>query len=111
MVRADRNPADQPSVTQVEVYGPASRLALVRASSGSWVSESPRERKAPFYLIVVYGKFVCHSCSVPPGATPPRGTIETTIWSPTIGGTDFGLSDHLPAAVSRLHRVAVIHVA
>jgi hypothetical protein len=111
MVRASRNPADQTSVTRVEVYGPASRLALVRASSGSWVSESPGERKAPFYLIVLYGKFVCASCSVPPGAEAPRGTIETNVWSPTIGGTDFGIGDRLPTWVSRLPRLAVIRVA
>jgi hypothetical protein len=111
LVRAGRSQADQASVTRVEVYGPASRLALVRASSGSWVSESPDERNARFYLIVLYGKFVCGSCSVPRGAGAPRGTVETHVWSPAVGGTDFGLGDRLPAPVSRLPRLAVIRVA
>jgi hypothetical protein len=109
MTRPHRG-ADRSFVRKVEVYGPGSRAALVRASSGEWVSETARERKSRFYLVVLYGRFLCGSCSRPAGAKPPFGTIETSIWSPTVGGTDFGLSKRLPAAVSRLKRLAVISV-
>jgi hypothetical protein len=90
---------------QVVVYGPGSRRALVKASSGDLVVESAVERKARFYLIVLHGHFVGDA---PFGAKPPRGTIETLVWSPTRGGTDVGISNGLPAAVSRLHKLAVI---
>jgi hypothetical protein len=99
---------DSSSTQMVEVYGPDSRAALVRASSGEVVAETARERQARFYLIVLRGHFVCESCSRPPGAKPPRGTIETQVWSPTLGGTDFGLSDRLGAGMPRLHRFAVL---
>ncbi len=96
------------SVRTIEVYGPASRATLVEASSGEVVAESSRERKARFYLIVLRGHFVCESCSRPPGGRSPRGTIETQVWSPTEGETDFGISDKLSAGMSRLSRLAVI---
>jgi hypothetical protein len=85
------------SVKSAEVYGPGSRLALVQASSTDWEHTTAAERKG-FYLIVVRGRFVCHVCSVPARAKPPRGTIATDIWSLKEGGTDFGLSGSLPAA-------------
>jgi hypothetical protein len=95
-------------VTEIDVYGPGSRAALVKASSGDVVLESPRERPLRFYLVVVRGQFVCAGCSGPPGHRPPRGTIETHVWSPVEGGTDFGISDKLPAAVSSLPQLAAI---
>src|SRR5262249_43488133 len=84
-----------------QVYGPGSREALVEASSGDRVTEAGR-RRTGFYLIVVRGRFVCASCPRPSGGKPPRGTIATVVWSPARGGTDFGLSDRLPGAMSRL---------
>ena len=95
------------SVKTAEVYGPRSRIALVRASSRAWERTTARERTG-FYLIVVRGHFVCHSCSVPAGGKAPRGTIAADIWSRTEGGTDFGLSRRLPAAMSRLGSPTVI---
>lgn len=95
-------------VNEIEVYGPGSRAALVKASSGDVVVESARERKERFYLIVLHGHFVCNSCSGPARGKPPHGTIETRVWSPVAGGTDFGISNNLPAAMSRLHRLAAI---
>lgn len=95
-------------VNEIEVYGPGSRAALVKASSGDVMVESARERTERFYLIVLHGQFVCQSCSGPAGAEPPRGTIETRVWSPAAGGTDFGISNSLPATMSRLHRLATI---
>ena len=89
------------SVKTAQVYGPDSRYALVKASSGDLVQKSPREREG-FYLIVLRGHFVCHSCTGPAGAKAPRGTVATDVWSPRAGGTDFGLGDHLPAALSHL---------
>ena len=97
------------SVKSAEVYGPRSRLTLVKASSTDWERTTAAERKG-FYLIVVRGHFVCNACSIPPGAKPPSGTIGTDIWSLREGGTDFGLDDGLPAAVSRLGTPTVIRL-
>lgn len=98
-------------VNEIEVYGPGTREALVRASSGDFVAMSPRESQLPFYLIVVHGHFVCNGCSGPAGHKPPRGAIETHVWSRAEGSTDFGISNSLPAAVSRLHRLATITIS
>src|SRR5579875_916581 len=87
--------------------GAASRYLLVKASSGDLVQKTARERMG-FYLIVLRGHFVCHSCTGPAGAKPLRGTIATDVWSPTTGGTDFSLSDRLPAAISRLRGPTVV---
>jgi hypothetical protein len=93
---------------QVVVYGPGSRYLLVKASSGDLVQKTASERKG-FYLVVVHGHFVAFSH--PAGTKAPRGTIETQVWSATNGVTDTGISDRLPAAVFRLHRVAVVSLA
>jgi hypothetical protein len=85
---------------RVEVYGPASRRALVEASSGDLVQKIAAERKG-FYLIVLHGHFVAGSH--PQGAKPPHGTVETQVWSGTEGVTDTGISNSLPAAVYRLN--------
>jgi hypothetical protein len=100
-------PPDGP-VREIDVYGPGSRAALVKASSGDVVLESPGELKQRFYLIVLHGNFVCSDCTGPAGAKPPQGTIETHVWSRAEGSTDFGISHSLPAAVSQLHRLATI---
>jgi hypothetical protein len=89
------------SVKTAQVYGPDSRYALVQTSSADLVQKTVRERKG-FYLIVLHGHFVCDSCSVPAGAKPPRGTIATDVWSPSAGGTDFGLSHRPPAGLSHV---------
>lgn len=103
-------PSDGP-VHEIDVYGPGSRSALVKASSGDIVVMSPREARLRFYLIVDRGRFVCGGCSGPAGHKPPRGTIETHVWSQAEGGTDFGIGSRLPAAVSRLQRLAVIKLS
>src|SRR5436309_817273 len=80
-----------PSVKTAQVYGPNSRYALVKASSGDLVQRTARERKN-FYLIVLHGHFVCGGCTGPvAGAKPARGKIATEIWSLKTGQTDFGL--------------------
>lgn len=94
--------------SEIDVYGPGTRAALVKASSGNVVYPTGREATEPFYLIVLHGQFVCQDCSGPAGHKAPQGTIETRVWSPTAGGTDFGIGDSLPSAVSSLHRLAVI---
>jgi hypothetical protein len=97
------------SVKTAQVYGPAPRVALVEASSGERVSETAHEPKARFYLIVLRGHFVCKWCTRPPGAQSPHGTIATQIWSPQAAGYgDFGLTDSLPASMSRLGKPTVI---
>jgi hypothetical protein len=102
----DRSLGD-PSVKTAQVYGPGSRYALVKASSGDLVEKLARERKG-FYLIVLYGRFICDGCSGPAGAKAPTGTVATDVWSPTAGGTDFGLSHSLPAATSHLRGPTVV---
>jgi hypothetical protein len=98
-------------LNEIDVYGPGSRAALVKASSGDVVAESNKEQKERFYLIVLHGHFVCDSCSGPAGATPPHGTIETRVWSAAEGGTDVGISSSLPAAMSQLHRLATLTIS
>jgi hypothetical protein len=98
------------SVKTAQVYGPASHVALVEASTGQRVSESAHEPKGRFYLIVLHGHFVCHGCTHLT-AESPRGTIATQVWSPTVPGYgDFGLMHSLPASMSRLGRPAVIRL-
>jgi hypothetical protein len=94
------------SVKTAQVYGPGSRFALVKASSGDLVQKLARERKG-FYLIVLHGHFVCDSCSGPAQAKPPRGTIAAVVWSPRAGGTDFGLGNQ-PVATSHLRGPTVV---
>ena len=72
---------------------------------------SPREAKERFYLVVLHGRFVCNGCSGPAGHKPPHGTIETHVWSAAEGSTDFGIGSSLPAAVSRLQRLATIRLS
>jgi hypothetical protein len=86
------NSLGDPSVKTAEVYGPNSRVVLVKASSADWVRTPASQRKQRFYLIVLRGHFVCQLCSRPPGGTSPRGTIATLVWSPVEGTTDFGLT-------------------
>ena len=95
-------------IHELEVYGPGSRTALVKASSGDVVVESAQELKMPFYLVVARGRFVCDSCSGPPGHKAPHGTIETWVWSAQEKSTDFGFSSGLPGTMSHLHRIAAV---
>jgi len=98
-------------LTEIDVYGPGTRAALVKASSGDIVYSTGREATEPFYLIVLHGHFVCTGCTGPAGHKPPRGTIETHVWSPKAGSLDFGIQNGLPAAVSLLNRLAVIQLS
>ena len=84
---------------RVEVYGPGSRRALVKASSGDLVQKIAAERQG-FYLIVLHGHFV--GFSHPAGTRAPHGTVETQVWSAAEGVTDTGISNRLPTAVYRL---------
>jgi hypothetical protein len=91
---------------RAEVYGPGSRAALVKASSGDVVEETAAERGERFYLIVLHGHFVAGSH--PAGGTAPRGRIETRVWSRSQGVTDLGIGDRVPAAVRRLPEIAAL---
>jgi hypothetical protein len=95
-------------VTRIEVYGPGSRAALVKASSGPPVTVTPSQRKARFYLFVLHGRFV--GPSQPAGKKAPQRKIETQVWTPTGGVTDLGISDRVPHGVTRLHRLAVVRL-
>jgi hypothetical protein len=94
--------------TELDVYGPGTRAVLVRAASGDIVHPTGREATEPFYLIVLHGHFACGSCSRPAGADAPQGSIETQVWSPTAGSTDFGIQHSLLPAVSLLNHLATI---
>ena len=92
---------------ELDVYGPGSRSALVKASSGDQVHESPGQAKERFYLVVLQGDFSnCRSCNHPAGRIPRHGSVETRVWSAGGGTTDYGISKYLPAALSGLHRLA-----
>jgi hypothetical protein len=94
---------------EIDVYGPGSRSALVKASSGDRVLESPSQAKQRFYLIVLHGQFSnCRSCNHPAGREPKHGTIETRVWSAADGTTDRGINRWLPAPISGIHRLATI---
>jgi hypothetical protein len=98
-------------LTEIDVYGPGTRAALVKASSGDDVYPTGRQATKPFYLVVSHGHFVCGECSRPLGATSPEGTTETHVWTRGAGSLDFGIGDNLPAAVSLLNRLAVIQLS
>jgi hypothetical protein len=108
MVREKAGSLGDPTVKTAQVYGPATRVALLEASLGQGVSESPHKRRAGFYLIVLHGHFVCRGC--PHLRAPsPRGTIATQLWSPTVAAYGvFSLGDRLPASMSRLGKPTVI---
>ena len=97
------------TANRVEVYGPGSRRALVKASSGDLVQKIAAERKG-FYLIVLHGRFVAGSH--PAGTKAPRGTVETQVWSAKEGVTDTGIctGNRLPAAVYRLKGPILVRV-
>jgi hypothetical protein len=95
-------------VSEIDVYGPGSRMALVKASMGDIVNESTKEKRYRFYLLVYHGHFVCPDCTGPARSKPPHGTVETFVWSRQEGGTDSGFGHGLPAGVSKLHRLSTI---
>ncbi len=95
-------------IDSINVYGPGSRTALVKASSGGIVYPQGNEVNDTFYLLVLHGHFNCLSCSAPARGKPPTGTIETRVWSPQEGSTDFGISGSVPSAVAKLHQLAAI---
>jgi outer membrane murein-binding lipoprotein Lpp len=94
------------SVKTVQVYGPAPYAAIEEASSAGRGVDEPKGR---FYLLVLHGHFVCHSCAGVLGGRPPRGTIARFTWSPTTAGYEiFGLGQSLPASITRLGNPTVI---
>ena len=64
-----------------------------QAAAGGDVVDSDQ----PVYEIVIEGDFVCETCSRPPGASPPRGSVATlSVDRRTFRVTDFTLTDHVP---------------
>ena len=90
---------------EIDVYGPGTHAALEKAAMGDIVNDP--DPKKDFYLIVEHGRYVCGACSTN-GGPPPRGAIETSVWSARRGETDGGIGSKLPAAMSRLHPIAVL---
>jgi hypothetical protein len=94
------------SARTAEVYGPAPHLAIEKASSPGFGSET--HVAGAWYLIVLRGKFGCN-CPVPPGGTEPHGGVAMEVWSPqTRAGTGYSVGDRLPKTVSRLGGPTVI---
>jgi hypothetical protein len=97
------------SARTVEVYGPASRLALEKVSSGP-TSASPRGSGA-WYLLVLRGHFV-GNLPVPPGAKQPQARIAMEVWSPkAAAGAAFSFANRLPSALSGLKGPTVIDLS
>ena len=107
-IRAAKHPSKDAEVTMIDVYGPGTRTAL-NAASGGGVVVTPTERK-DYYLTVLYGHFVCVPCERPARGSDPRGSIETSVWSPTSQLGDFGIMRKLPRAATRLHRLIRIRL-
>lgn len=99
-----------PTVATATVFGPSSRVALVRAASGDLVRETARQRRERFYLIVLRGHFVCRTCSAPPGGKLPRGRIATLVWTPSQGVTDLGVSNRLRPSISHLGTPTILNL-
>jgi len=64
--------------------------ALRSATPGDTVSN---RRHVAAYLVTIRGRFVCKTCSVPPGANAPKGRyISIVVDAKTFKDMDFGLS-------------------
>jgi hypothetical protein len=92
----------------VEVYGPATRTALEKASLGP-ASQSLRASGA-WYLLVLRGHFV-GNVPVPQGAKQPHARIAMVLWSPKSAAKAFSFADRLPHAVSDLKGPTTIHLS
>jgi hypothetical protein len=105
---AVRKPSPISGTTKtVEVYGPASHLALEKASSGAGGTRGSGD----WYLIVRRGQFT-GNLPVPPGAKQPHARIAMEVWSPKAGvGQVFSFADRLPKAVSGLKGPTLIDLS
>jgi hypothetical protein len=85
-----------------------------RNQAENWLEPGavPPTRANPrVYVIVLRGRFVCETCSVPPGGKPPRGHSAQIIWQPGRGATDFGLTQRRPRGLHKLGHVVRISLA
>ncbi len=76
--------------------------------SGSIILTTREQAAAPdvvngdqtVYEVVIQGHFTCGTCSIPPGAKVPTGTVITTsVDRQTLQGLDFGLTRSLPTVL------------
>jgi hypothetical protein len=68
--------------------------ALRSATPGDFVSN---RRHTPVYLVTIHGRFICNTCSGPPGGKAPRGTyISLVLDTKKFGGMDYGISPKPP---------------
>jgi hypothetical protein len=76
----------------VEVYGPSSRSAINKASSGAVMKDTPAERSG-CYLVVYHGRFEAPSSPgpPPPGVKPRHYPVMTNVWCAAEGYTDYGV--------------------
>ena len=97
------------SAKTVEVYGPASHLALERASTGPMGEY--QHVSGTWYLIVLHGNFA-GNLPVPQGAKEPHAHIAMEVWSPKgTSGQVFSFANRLPRAVSGLKGPTVIDLS
>ena len=82
------------------------RWGLVSAAEADpFVGLSPHgnDTKVREFIVVVTGRFVCHTCSYPLGASAPRGrAIVFTVTRKTHSVQDFGVVPSVPNT-ERLH--------
>jgi hypothetical protein len=68
--------------------------ALTSATPGDFI---PGADGVPVYLVTIRGRFVCNTCTGPPGSKAPTGTyISLVVDAKTFAGLDFGLSPKPP---------------
>jgi hypothetical protein len=76
------------------------------AENATYPGSVPPEHPDPLaYLIAVRGRFVCGTCSLPPGANAPRGRFAYSIWVPGRGVSDGGLQPRVPRGLRKLGRL------
>ncbi len=88
-------------VDQLDVYGPGTRAALVKASMGRLTDDKSKGS----YLVVLHDKYVCSGCT-----GPALTRVDIAVWSQAKGPTDWAIMKRLLPTVKKLHRVAKVSV-
>jgi hypothetical protein len=101
------------TLAAIDVYGPGTRAALVKASMGNIPHSSVGYIRNKwggkgFYLVVFHGQFFCGGCGSSHSLQTPQAAIEVWVWSPLKGQTDWAIMKNLLPAVTGLHRLAKV---
>jgi hypothetical protein len=103
-------------IDAIDVYGPGTRAALVKASMGDIRHSSVRDighkwEGKGFYLVVFHGQFYCGGCGGRDSRQTPQASVWVWVWSPSSGGTDVAIMKNPPPGVTKLHQLAKVAVA